>query len=136
MWQRLGIGDLTGIGLQSESAGIVPDPADLPWQSIDLVNRSFGQGVAVTPLQLATAFSAMVNGGTLPHPHVYAAIDGQPVAVPDASQVISAELSDTLRELMIHVVDAGPHYAVETLIPGYVVGGKTYGTDLGQQAGE
>jgi len=125
MWQRFGIGDLTGIGLASESAGIVPNPGRTPWQAIDLVNRSFGQGVAVTPLQLATAFSAMVNGGTLPHPHVYASIDGQPVVVPDAAQVISPELSDTLRQLMIHVVDAGPNYAVETLIPDYVVGGKT-----------
>src|SRR3954451_15731548 len=61
MWQRLGIGDLTGVGLQSESAGIVADPASNPWQAIDLVNRSFGQGIAVTPLQLARAFAAMIN---------------------------------------------------------------------------
>lgn len=125
MWQRLGIGELTGVGLQAESAGIVPDPAGYPWQSIDLVNRSFGQGVAVTPLQLARAFSAMVNGGQLPSLHVYSSIDGEPVTVPDPTQVISPELSATLLQLMIHVVDAGPHYAEETLIPGYVVGGKT-----------
>jgi hypothetical protein len=56
---------------------------------------------------------------------VYSAIDGEAVAVPDPVQVISPELSDTLRRLMIHVVDAGPHYAEETLIPNYVVGGKT-----------
>lgn len=125
MWRRLGIGDLTGVGLQAESAGIVPDPANVPWQSIDLVNRSFGQGVAVTPLQLARSFAAMVNGGRLPSLHVYSSIDGEPVNVPDSTQVISPELSDILRQLMIHVVDAGPHYAEETLIPGYVVGGKT-----------
>ena len=65
MWQRLGIGDFTGVGLQSESAGIVANPANSPWQSIDLVNRSFGQGVAITPLQLARAYSAMINGGLL-----------------------------------------------------------------------
>jgi cell division protein FtsI (penicillin-binding protein 3) len=125
MWQRLGLGRLTGIELPGESAGIVADPAQTRWQAIDLVNRSFGQAVAITPLQLATAFAAMVNGGTLPHPHVYQAIDGQPVSVPAGDQVISGELSDTLRQLMIHVVDAGPHYAVETQIAGYVVGGKT-----------
>ena len=68
MWQRLGIGRPTGIELGNESAGIVADPASNPWQDIDLVNRSFGQGVAITPLQLATAFSAMVNGGMLPVP--------------------------------------------------------------------
>ncbi|HUP82991.1 MAG TPA: penicillin-binding protein 2 [Candidatus Limnocylindria bacterium] len=125
MWQRLGIGDLTGVGLQAESAGIAPDPATTPWQSIDLVNRSFGQGVAVTPLQLARSYAAMVNGGQLPSLHVYSSINGEPMVVPDPTQVISVELSDTLRQLMVHVVDAGPHYAAETLIPGYVVGGKT-----------
>ena len=125
MWQRFGIGDLTGVGLQSESSGIVANPATTPWQSIDLVNRSFGQGVAVTPLQLARAYSAMINGGTLPTPHVYSSINGQPVALPAPPQVITPELSDTLRQLMIHVVDAGPNYAEETLIPNYIVGGKT-----------
>ncbi|HLB44474.1 MAG TPA: penicillin-binding protein 2 [Candidatus Limnocylindrales bacterium] len=125
MWQRFGIGRPTGIELPGESAGIVADPADTRWQAIDLVNRSFGQAVAITPLQLATAFAAMVNGGTLPHPHLYQAIDGQPVTAPAGEQVISAELSATLRELLVHVIDEGPHYAAETLIPGYVVGGKT-----------
>ncbi|MEP7360828.1 MAG: penicillin-binding protein 2 [Chloroflexota bacterium] len=125
MWQRLGIGDLTGVGLQSESAGIVADPANSPWQSIDLVNRSFGQGVAVTPLQLARAYAAMINGGVLITPHLYESIDGQPVALPEAQQVITPALSDMLRQLSIHVVDAGPHYAEETLIPDYIVGGKT-----------
>ncbi len=66
MWHRLGIGESTGIELLNESSGIVADPALNPWQQIDLVNRSFGQGVAITPLQLATAFCAMVNGGKLP----------------------------------------------------------------------
>ncbi|MEP7378711.1 MAG: penicillin-binding protein 2, partial [Chloroflexota bacterium] len=137
MWQRLGIGDFTGIGLQSESAGIVPNPENTPWQSIDLVNRSFGQGVAVTPLQLARAYSAMINGGMLPTPHVYASVDGQAVTVPDPTQVISSDLSDTLRELSIHVVNAGPNYAQDTLIPDYIVGGKTGTAQIwDSQAGE
>ena len=44
---------------------------------------------------------------------------------PRRQQVIETSLSDELRKLMVHVVEAGPHYAPETLIPGYVVGGKT-----------
>ena len=70
MWQRLGIGRPTGIELGNESTGIVADPSVTPWQTIDLVNRAFGQGVAVTPLQLARGFSAMVNGGQLVTPHL------------------------------------------------------------------
>lgn len=123
MWQRLGLGRPTGVELDGESGGIVADPGETPWQPIDLVNRAFGQGVAVTPLQLAAAFSAMVNGGQLVRPHLYA--DHTPAATTDIPQVISPELSATLSELMVHVVEAGPHYAEETLIDGYVVGGKT-----------
>ncbi len=125
MWQRLGIGRPTGVEVGHESAGLVASPDEQRWQAIDLVNRAFGQAVAVTPLQLAAAFGAMVNGGTLTTPHVYAALDGQPQPASAGPQVISSELSDILRQLMIHVVETGPHYAQETLIPGYVVGGKT-----------
>ena len=84
---------------------------------------SFGQALAITPLQLVRAFAAMANGGKLVQPHIYAADDA--TAEANVQQVISPELSDTLRELMIHVVDEGPNYAEETKIPGYVVGGKT-----------
>jgi cell division protein FtsI/penicillin-binding protein 2 len=125
MWHRLGIGETTGIELLNESAGIVADPEDNPWQAIDLVNRSFGQGVAITPLQLATAFCAMVNGGLLPQPHVVAALGDEAVDPPEAEQVMETSLSDKLRNLMVHVVETGPHYAAETLIPNYIVGGKT-----------
>ncbi|HUR16574.1 MAG TPA: penicillin-binding transpeptidase domain-containing protein, partial [Candidatus Limnocylindrales bacterium] len=122
MWQRLGIGDATGIELGSEATGIVADPATNPWLVIDLVNRAFGQGVAITPLQLARSFSAMVNGGHLPTPHV---ISTPGTEIDPGPQVIESALSETLQQLMVHVVDAGPHYAEETLIQNYVVGGKT-----------
>ena len=125
MWQRLGIGRPTGIELGSESAGIVADPTLHPWQAIDLVNRSFGQGVAVTPLQLATGFSAMVNGGRLPVPHLIQSLGAETIEGSEARQIMETSLSAKLRQLMVHVVEAGPHLAEETLIPGYVVGGKT-----------
>jgi cell division protein FtsI/penicillin-binding protein 2 len=125
MWHRLGIGEQTGIELLNESPGIVADPATNPWQTIDLVNRAFGQGVAITPIQLATAFCAMVNGGRLPHPHLMESQGDEAVVTPAAQQVMETSLSDKLRQLMVHVVEAGPHYAEETLIPNYIVGGKT-----------
>ena len=123
MWQSMGIGQPTGIELGNESDGLVTDPSLTPWQPIDLVNHAFGQGVAVTALQLVRAFAAMANGGNLVQPHIYAADDASALA--NVHQAITPELSDTLRQLMIHVVDAGPGYAEETKIPGYVVGGKT-----------
>ena len=126
MWQRLGIGEPTGIELGNESSGIVADPLVTPWQTIDLVNRAFGQGVAITPLQLARSFSAMVNGGRLPTPHLDRGLGRRGCgATADASRSWKRRLSDTLRQLMVHVVEAGPHYAEETEIPNYIVGGKT-----------
>ncbi|TAK00499.1 MAG: penicillin-binding protein 2 [Chloroflexota bacterium] len=125
VWLRLGFGSRTGIDLAGEVNGIVRDPADTPWREIDLANGAFGQGVAVTPLQLAAGFSAMVNGGTLVSPHVVKAVDGTPVEVGDRGQVIDPALSPDLVELMHHVVATVPFYRDRTLIPGYDVGGKT-----------
>ena len=125
VWTRLGFGAPTGVDLAGEVAGLVHDPATTHWAQIDLANGSFGQGVAVTPLQLAVAYAAMMNGGTLVTPHVVAAIDGQPVTVKDRGHVLEASLSPTLIDLMNHVVSTVPFYRDRTLIPGYYVGGKT-----------
>jgi len=83
--RRFGFGHPTGVDLASENAGVIPDPkwksehfkpttedpyADV-WKPGDLVNMSVGQGnVAVTPLQMAAAYSAIANGGKVYRPHV------------------------------------------------------------------
>ncbi len=125
VWTRLGFGSKTGIDVSGEVSGLLRDPADRTWRQIDLANGAFGQGVAVTTLQLATAYAAMVNGGIMPTPHVVAAVDGQPVVVADRGQVIDPALSPALTDLMNHVVTFVPYYRDRTLIPGYYVGGKT-----------
>src|SRR5436305_14978338 len=82
---RLGVGHPTGFDVTGESPGLVPTPAWLkrtfkePWQKIWYegysVNLAVGQGqLAITPLQLATAYSALANGGTVVTPHVGRAI--------------------------------------------------------------
>ncbi len=125
MWLRLGYGRPTGIDLAGEVGGIVRDPGLTPWREIDLANGAFGQGVAVTPIQLATAFAALVNGGQLVHPHVVQGIGDRDVAVEPAAQVVEAGLSRTMVKLMRHVVTEVPFYRDRTLVPGYDVGGKT-----------
>ncbi|MFI5258732.1 MAG: peptidoglycan D,D-transpeptidase FtsI family protein [Candidatus Limnocylindrales bacterium] len=126
-WQTYGIGQATGIDLAGEVAGIVRDPAVTPWQQIDLANASFGQGVAVTPIQLMRVYSEMANGGLSVSPHVAdlssAASPASPSAKPQ--QVISPSLATSLTGLMEHVVTAVPSYLQATYIPGYFVGGKT-----------
>jgi len=125
MWLRLGYGEPTGIDVAGEVAGIVRDPALTAWREIDLANGSFGQGVAVTPIQLATAFAALANGGTLVHPHVVQGIGDDDVAVQAPTPVINESLSRTLVKMMRHVVTEVPFYRDRTLVPGYDVGGKT-----------
>ena len=124
-WLRLGFGAQTGIDLAGEVRGQVHDPMITKWQQIDLANGSFGQGVAVTPIQLATAFSAMVNGGVLVQPHVMKTIGSTDLDPPDRGRVIDPKLSKTLVKMMNHVVTEVPFYRDRTLIKGYEVGGKT-----------
>jgi cell division protein FtsI (penicillin-binding protein 3) len=124
-WTRFGFGKPTGVDLAAEAGGIVHDPAERTWRQIDLANGAFGQGIAVTPLQLATAYSMMVNGGQSIQPHVVKAVGSVERTDPPGEQVISSSLSKTLAGLMTHVVTTVPFYADRTLIKGYEVGGKT-----------
>jgi len=124
-WMDLGFGTRTGIDVAGEAPGIMRDPTIRPWSQVDLANGSFGQGVAVTPIQLATAYSAMVNGGTLPTPHVVLSIGNQPVDVPQKGRIMSAEMSAKMTELMSHVLHTVPWYKANTLTPGLQMGGKT-----------
>ena len=125
VWGRFGFGAPTGIDVAGEVGGLVNNPAIRPWRQIDLANGSFGQGVAVTPIQLATAFSAMVNGGRMVKPHVVQAVGARDVQTTDGQQVLAPGMSATLIKLMNHVVTEVPFYRDRTLIPGYYVGGKT-----------
>jgi cell division protein FtsI/penicillin-binding protein 2 len=124
-WRKLGYGGKTGIDVAGEVSGIVRDPAVQPWRQIDLANAAFGQGVAVTPIQLATAFAAIVNGGTMVDPHVVQAVGTREVTPAVGARVVNAAVAKKVRRLMDHVVDEVPFYRDRTLVPGYHVGGKT-----------
>jgi cell division protein FtsI/penicillin-binding protein 2 len=125
MWRKLGFGQLTGVDLAAEVPGIVRDPALRTWREIDLANASFGQGVAVTPLQLAQAYGTMVNGGILVEPRVVRSVGPRDTARVSHGQVLEPEISDQLQAIMHAVVDEVDFYRDRTLIPGYEVGGKT-----------
>jgi stage V sporulation protein D (sporulation-specific penicillin-binding protein) len=124
-WRTLGFGSATGIDVANEVPGIVNDPAVRPWRQIDLANGAFGQGVAVTPIQLAQAYAAMVNGGTLVQPRVVRAVGETETAPITRGRVMTPKLSDSLQKLMQHVLTEVDFYGKRTLIPGFEVGGKT-----------
>ena len=127
MWRRMGFGQQTGIDVAGEVSGesYVRDPAIQPWRQIDLANAAFGQGVGVTPIQLATAYAAMVNGGLLVQPHVVKGIGDREVDAPPKGEILTPRLSKQLIALMQNVVDEVPFYHDRTVIKGYDVGGKT-----------
>ncbi|HET7181892.1 MAG TPA: penicillin-binding protein 2 [Candidatus Limnocylindrales bacterium] len=133
VWTRFGFGSLTGIDVAGEVRGLVTDPAQRTWRQIDLANGSFGQGVAVTQIQLAAAYAAMVNGGTLVKPHVVAGVGTQAVAETSTPGLIDASMSPTLNGLMQHVL-ASPWYVDKSQVPGYWIGGKTGTAQVWDQA--
>lgn len=121
-----GFGRATGVDLAGESGGTLRPLAE--WYPVDLGTASFGQGISATPLQLAAAYAAIANGGTLYRPYVVAEIRSpgapprrtQPVAV---RRVITPETAALLREMLTKVVDRG--IARGAAIVGYSVAGKT-----------
>ena len=124
-WLKLGYGSPTGVDIAGEASGLLRDPAVVPWAEIDLANGSFGQGVAVTPIQLAAAYAALLNGGTMVQPHVVKSIGTQDQVIGTKGRVTSPAISADLRKMADHVVEEVPFYRDRTLVPGYHVGGKT-----------
>ena len=121
-----GIGDPTGIDLQEESSPELRPDSD--WKNIDLATASFGQGLAVTPIQMVRAVGAIANGGWLMEPRVVREIvdgNGKKVSIPPKKtrQVISADTASIVTEMMISAVDVGE--AKWAKPAGYRVAGKT-----------
>jgi stage V sporulation protein D (sporulation-specific penicillin-binding protein) len=121
-WQAFGLGKPTGIDIAGEERGIVSDPRKRAWSQLDLANRSFGQGIATTQIQLAAAYAAMANGGYRVRPH-FVLSDTEPAS--RRQRVLEPKVAGQLRRILHHVTSAVPWYADGSLIKGYEVGGKT-----------
>jgi len=126
---RFGFGSPTGIELAGEASGVVWDP-DGPNASGDLTaaQTAFGQGLSITPLQLAAGYASFANGGTLVTPHVvegWIDPDGTYHAAqqPPGERIMRAETAETMIELLTNAIDEG--IAKGARIPGYTVAGKT-----------
>jgi cell division protein FtsI/penicillin-binding protein 2 len=124
-WSDLGFGRRTGIDVANEVEGIMRDPSKTEWREIDLANGSFGQGVAVTPIQLAASYAAMLNGGTLVQPRVVKQVGAVETHTITRNRVVTEKLSTTLQGLMKNVLSEVDFYRDRSLIPGFEVGGKT-----------
>ena len=126
--KAFGFGQKSGIDLLGEQNGIIPSSPDVI-KEINLATMSYGHGIALTPLQLANAVSAISNGGYLMEPRLVKELidyEGNVITTfePEVKRhVISKETSDTMLSLMETVVSEGSGSRAN--IPGYRIGGKT-----------
>ena len=127
--RAFGFGARTGIELPGETPGIVR-PLE-SWARIDLATHSFGQGVSVTPLQMAVAFAAIANGGTLVRPFLVrrvlspegeVVLENRPVVV---RRVVSARTAETVTALLRRVVEEKGGTGEKARLDDFPVAGKT-----------
>ena len=119
---RFGFGVPTGVELPGEEAGAVL-PID-EYSGSSMGNLPIGQGELVTPIQMATAYAAIANGGILRPPHIIGSVAGRAQPLPAGHRVISATTAAALRQMLKGVLAPGGT-ASEVSIPGYQLAGKT-----------
>jgi cell division protein FtsI (penicillin-binding protein 3) len=118
---RFGFGKPTKIDFPGESAGMV-----LPleqWSGSTIGTVPIGQGIAVTPMQMARAYATIGNGGIAPHPHLVDRIGGRRVPLEPGRRIVSRATADKVMTMLRNVVVEGT--GTEAAIPGYTVAGKT-----------
>ena len=125
--KAFGFGDVTGVDLPGEAKGLmIPSQR---WREINLATASFGQGIAVTALQLVRAYGALANGGKLMKPYVVRRVIDEDVKVlvettPQLdARPISKRTADIVTEMLMDVVESGTGTAAA--IEGVSVAGKT-----------
>jgi cell division protein FtsI (penicillin-binding protein 3) len=118
---RFGFGATTGSELPGESPGMV-----LPygrWSGSTIGTVPIGQGIAVTPLQMVSAYAAIGNDGVIPPAHVIAKVGGKKVRHGAGRRIVSPHTADRMTAMFRSVVVEGT--GTEAAIPGYTVAGKT-----------
>jgi cell division protein FtsI (penicillin-binding protein 3) len=120
---RFGFGRTTGLDYPGEERGIVP--ALDHYSGSTMGNLPIGQGLAVTPMQMASAYSAIADGGILRRPTLIKDVGGQPTDEnTDPHRIITSRTAAQLRRMLEGVLEPGGT-ASSVSVPGYVLAGKT-----------
>jgi cell division protein FtsI (penicillin-binding protein 3) len=127
MLHRFGFGSPTGVDLPGERGGLLR-PLN-KWGEIGLATISFGQGVTATPLQIATGYAAIANGGVLNKPHLLRKVVDEKGRVlvegkVESRRVLAPDVARTMRT-MLHAVTEKGGTGEKLAIPGYPAAGKT-----------
>ena len=123
---KYGLGSTLGVDYIGEASGIIMDKDSA--KTVDIARMGFGQAVAVSPIQLISAFSSVINGGNLMQPYFVKSISSNGKIVYKNSpkvirRTVSQKTSDTMRMMVEEVVKQ--YSGFYAFIPGYRVGGKT-----------
>lgn len=122
---RFGFGSLTNIDLQDEQTPSIR--AKKQWKEIDLATASFGQGIAVSGMQMVKAVAALANGGKIMEPHIVKAVidekGSHEIKPRELGQPISQEVAQEIKEMMVKAVDFGEAKFAKP--KGYRIAGKT-----------
>ncbi len=121
---RFGFGKQTGIDFPAESQGIVPTYPD-QWSGTTIGNLPIGQGIAVTSIQIASAYAAIANGGVLMQPHLTERVGGHVLSHTKRTRIVTAAIDKELKRMLTNVVDEHGATGNEAQIAGYTVAGKT-----------
>jgi cell division protein FtsI/penicillin-binding protein 2 len=121
--KRFGFGAATGIDFPGESAGNVP-PVEHWYGSVE-GNIPIGQGLAVTPLQMAAAYAAIANGGVWEQPHILDHVAGRKGPKLKHRRVVSESVAQEMMKMLQGVVDEAVGTGTLARVAGYHVAGKT-----------
>jgi cell division protein FtsI (penicillin-binding protein 3) len=125
--QTFGFGEKSGVDMLGDAKGIVRRP---PWRERRLATISFGHGIAVTPLQIANAYSAIANGGVLNKPYVVKRVFNPETGVEtefrpiQKRRVLTTKEAETLKLMLLSVTSEGGT-GLTAKVPGFQVAGKT-----------
>jgi len=120
---RFGFGHRTGIDFPGESRGIVLPPER--WSGSTIGNVPIGQGIAVTPMQMAAAYATIANGGVEVQPHLVDRVKGEGARKAKRRRVLSAETAKEMTAMLRQVVGNDQGTGQEAQVPGYSIAGKT-----------
>lgn len=123
--EKFGFGNLTKIDLQDESSPDIRDRDE--WKDVDLATASFGQGIAVTPIQMVKGLAAIANGGLLLEPHMVKQIKTHDKVIEIKPKVenspITHESAKIITEMLVQAVDRGEARVFKP--KGFKIAGKT-----------
>lgn len=124
-FEKYGFGKKSGVDIVGEQSGRLPPKEE--WNDLLRSTAAFGQGLSANVIQLATAYSVLANGGSLVTPHfaekTVVASNAEAFNFPNRGQVLSAETTKKVRDMMVAVVENG--HGKRAKVSGVRIGGKT-----------